>query len=304
MPLSRRALTASLLALSLSMPALAQQVAPPLPLERSAVHTLRATSTGRTYDIYVKLPPNYGAPENAGRRYPVIYLTDGDYTFQVASGVTRLPHNAGKLEQAILVGLPNAKGEDGMAARRRDLTPWENPAMPGPNGGGRAYVEFITGQVLPLIDATYRSDPARRTFVGQSYGGLLGLWILFSQPQHFSSYLLTSPSIWYAEKALMALEANYAKNHKELKARLFMATGAFEGVKKGTPSPRYNKETDMVGDQQKMARWLRGRGYKGFLVQDMVIPATIHETTFPIGLVYGLQWLYGQDQLDGWVPGD
>lgn len=304
MLLSRRALAASLLALSLPLPALAQQAAPPLPLERSAVHTLTAKSNGRTYDVYVKLPPKYDTPENAGRRYPVIYLTDGDYTFQVASGVTRLPHNAGKMEQAILVGLPNAKGEDGMAARRRDLTPWVNTAMPGPNGGGKEFVEFITGQVLPLIDATYRSDPARRTYVGQSYGGLLGLWILFSQPQHFSSYLLTSPSIWYAEKALMALEADYAKTHKELKARLFMATGSYEGVKKGAASRRYNNETDMVGDQQKMAKWLRGRGYKGFQVQDMVIPSTIHETTFPIGFVYGLQWLYGQDQLADWAPGE
>ena len=277
----------------------AQETAGSVPMERTTLHSLKATSNGRTYNLYVKTPPGYGDPANKGRRYPVIYLTDGDYTFQVASGVTRLTHNAGKMDHVILVGLPNAVGEDGMAARRRDLTPWVNSAMPGPNGGGKAFAEFITSQAFALVDATYRTDPAQRTFVGQSYGGLLGLWIALAMPGHFSSYLLTSPSIWYAPKGLQQIEANYASRNKDMKARIFMATGGFETVKSGSGDPRYNKENDMVADQAAMAKRLRARAYPGLQVRDMVIPGTIHETTFPIGFTYGMQWLYGVGALRG-----
>lgn len=271
----------------------AQETASPVPMERTSLHTLKAVSNGSTYNLYVKTPPGYHDPANKGRRYPVVYLTDGDYTFQVASGVTRLTHNAGKMEHVILVGLPNAVGEDGMAARRRDLTPWVNSAMPGPNGGGKAFADFITSQVFALVDATYRTDPAQRTFVGQSYGGLLGLWIALAMPGHFSSYLLTSPSIWYAPEGLQQIEADYASRNKDMKARIFMATGGFETVKPGSGDPRYNKETDMVADQTAMAKRLRARAFPGLQVRDMVIPGTIHETTFPIGFTYGMQWLYG-----------
>jgi hypothetical protein len=52
----------------------------------SMVHTLPPSAQGRVYQIYVKTPFGYDAPENAGRVWPVIYLNDGPYTFQVASG--------------------------------------------------------------------------------------------------------------------------------------------------------------------------------------------------------------------------
>lgn len=293
-------LRALILALMMAMVMLAapgRAEPPPVAMERSALHTLTADANGRTYNLYVKLPPGYADAANKDRRYPVIYLTDGDYTFQVASGVTRLAHNAKKMRHAILVGLPTALGEDGMVSRRRDLTPWVNEAMPGPNGGGKAYVDFIKDQVLPLIDSSYRTEPTQRTFVGQSYGGLLGLWVLFTEPQLFSSYLLTSPSIWYAPRALADLAEASAGDPRYRTIRLFMATGGFETVKKGGGDPRYNQQNDMVADQTAMAARLRRLHKNGMAVHDLVVPGTIHETTFPIGFTYGMQWLYGEGTL-------
>lgn len=278
-------------ALFLCMPAVqAQEDLPAYQVERTSVHTLTSVQNGRTYDLYVKLPPGYADPKNAGRRYGVLYLTDGDYTFQVASGITRLAHNLKRLEEFILVGLPTAKGENGMDSRRRDLTPWVDTDLAGLSGGAPAYLDFLVKQAMPLVERTYRVDPTRRTLVGQSYGGLFGLWVLFTQPQHFSSYILTSPSIWYKDYALRALEAVYAKQHNDLKARVYMATGSFEAAKPG--DSRYNKNRDMVADQQDMAKRLRGRKFPGLQVKSEVSQGTYHETTFPVGLIQGLQWLY------------
>lgn len=278
-------------ALFLTMPAVhAQEALPTYQVERTSVHTVTSGQSGRTYELYVKLPPGYADPKNAGRRYGVLYLTDGDYTFQVASGITRLAHNLKRLEEFILVGLPTAKGEDGMNSRRRDLTPWTDPDLSGVSGGAPAYLDFLVKQAMPLVEKTYRIDPARRTLVGQSYGGLFGLWVLFTQPQHFSSYILTSPSIWFKEYALRALEADYARTHKDLKAKVYMTTGSFEAAKPG--DKRYNQSRDMVADQQDMAKRLRARKYPGLQVTSEVSPGTYHETTFPVGLIQGLQWLY------------
>jgi len=270
----------------------AQETAPAYQVERTSVHTVNSTKNGRTYDLYVKLPPGYADPKNADKRYAVLYLTDGDYTFQVASGITRLAHNLKRLEEFILVGLPNAKGENGMDARRRDLTPWVDDRTDGGRlgGGAPAYLDFLIKDAMPLVEKTYRIDATRRTLVGQSYGGLFGLWVLFTQPQHFSSYILTSPSIWYKEHALWGMEADYAKSHKDLKAKLYMATGSFEAARPG--DKRYNRESDMVANQQEMAKRLRARKYPGFQVVSEVSQGTYHETTFPVGLIQGLQWLY------------
>jgi len=88
----------------------------------------------------------------------------------------------------------------------------------------------------------------------------------------------------------LGMEADYAKSHKDLKARLYMATGSFETAKPG--DRRYYQKMDMVADQQELAKRLRGRKYPGLKVVSEVSQGTYHETTFPVGLIQGLQWLY------------
>lgn len=257
----------------------------PFTIERSTVHALPSKGLGRTYSVYVKLPASYEAPENAGRRYPVIYLTDGPYTFQVASGVTRVPYNHGRLEEAIIVGISYADGQDPADSRRQDLTPWNHPKHPGGSGEAAGYLKFLKTEVLPLVEGRYRADPTRRVLSGQSYGALFGAWAALNEPGLFQGYILTSPSLWYADKAMFAAEADYARAHEDLKARIYFATGEFE-------RPASGAEKDMVGDQQAFVEQLRSRKYPGLELRSEVIAGTHHETTYPVGLVHGLQWLF------------
>ena len=252
----------------------------------SKVHTLPASAQGRVYQIYVKTPFGYDAPENAGRTWPVIYLNDGPYTFQVASGVTHLPYRFNRLQQAILVGISYAQGDDGMVSRRRDMTPWRDPGLPSASGGAPQYLAFIKGQVLPFVESRYRADPRRRTLAGQSYGGLFGAWVAVTEPELFDSYILTSPSLWYDDHQMFKAEAAYAIRHKDLKARIYLATGELE-----RPRPGGDAE-DMVADQRAFAKALRSRGYPGLKIRDEVTAGTVHETTFPVGLVHGLEWRF------------
>lgn len=263
----------------------------PFAIENSAVIPIRAKTSGRDYEIFVKTPPGYDKPQNAGRRYPVIYLTDGPYTFQVASGISRVPFSQGRFDEFVIVGLSWAKGDAPADSRRRDLTPWRDPEIKGETGGGPAHFAFLKDEVMPLVEGRYRIDPANRTLSGQSYGGVFGLWVLFHAPETFQNYILTSPSVWLAGKQALKDEATYATSHKDLKADVYLAVGSREH-----PGPQCSDcERDMVGDQALLATTLRSRNYPGLRVRADVVEDSFHETTFPIGLMRGMQRLYLKD---------
>lgn len=261
----------------------------PFQIERSAVYPVKSAVLNRDYEVYVKTPPGYAAPESAGRRYPVIYLTDGPYTFQVASGVTRVPFNQGLLQEFILVGVSYGEGEDPADSRSRDLTPWVYAKMKSPTGGAPAYLQFLKAEVMPLVEQRYRIDAGQRTLSGQSYGGLFGLWVAMTEPELFSNYILTSPSIWFAKRAILDTEADFAGKHRDLKARIYLATGEREHPGEGGCK---GCEADMVADQENLVKLLKSRNYPGLELRSDVIKGAYHETTYPVGLLNGLQWFY------------
>jgi predicted alpha/beta superfamily hydrolase len=251
----------------------------------SAVLTIASPVLNRLYDLFVRLPPGYADAENAGRRYPVLYLNDAHYVFQTAAGVTLAPMRHGGLEPMIVVGVSYAAGEGGAASRGRDLTPTPNPAQTEhATGGAREFLTFMRDEVIPLVERTYPADPARRVFAGQSYGGLFGAYALVNEPGLFSDYILTSPSLWYGKGSMFNIEAEAAKAGRALSGRVFFAIGE-------TETTAINSGFDMVGDQKRFAEALRSRGHAGLEVRDTVVEGGTHLTTFPIGLLRGLMWL-------------
>ena len=169
--------------------------------------------SGRTYQVFVALPPSYA--KEPQRRYPVLYVTDADYAFPIIRQIGRRLNVEGpRIEEFILVGLSYGKGEDGKVSRQRDYTPTSNGPRSAPagaiHGQGRAYQRYLGDQVKPSIAARYRTDPARSLFLGHSYGALLGAQILFTEPGLFSGYILGSPSLWYDKRHTLKLETDYA----------------------------------------------------------------------------------------------
>ncbi len=259
--------------------------APAYAAPRSAVHEI--TSGERTYKLYVSTPPFYSNPENAGRRYPVIYLNDGDLFFLAAAGEPLLSWYNRILEETIVVGVSYAVGEDPIASRQRDLTPMRDETIANETGGAPDYLETIKTEIIPFIEASYRADPARRTLAGHSFGATFGVFVLLTEPELFANYILVSPALWHADHALAGYESLYAQTHDDLKARVYMAVGDLEGPSGGL------KSVNMVNDEIAFAAKLRSRGYDSLILRDEVLSGGVnHATSFPIAYLRALEWMF------------
>ncbi|MGF1545431.1 MAG: alpha/beta hydrolase [Parvularculaceae bacterium] len=256
----------------------------PYRIPRSAVHAVDAPSLGRVYRIYVQTPKGYDAPENAERRYPVLYLHDGPYSFPLAAGALAYPMGTGAVDPAIIVGVSRAVDEDPMRSRVRDFTPTSAASWRRyETGGAPAYLEFLRGRLIPFVEARWRADAAARVLVGHSLGGLFGAYVLARAPETFAGYALISPSLWFHDRIIMSLEAAYAEAGPPRRGRVYLATGALEAP------PHINN--DMVGDQGAYAAALRARAIDAFDVRAEILNDAAHEFTFPLGFARAASWL-------------
>jgi predicted alpha/beta superfamily hydrolase len=156
-------------------------------------------------EVQVWLPPGYDA--NSAQRYPVLYLHDGQNLFdaQAAGAEWQVDETAqalvstGQVPPMIIVGVAST------GDRILDYTPWV-AASAKPQGGGAArYARYLVDELKPLIDRRYRTLPERaHTAVGgSSLGGLVSMWLVLHEPTTFGAGLVVSPSVWWADRALL-----------------------------------------------------------------------------------------------------
>jgi predicted alpha/beta superfamily hydrolase len=179
-------------------------------------------------DCLVWLPPGYDDPANKDRRYPVLYLQDGQNVFEhlpsvpgewgVDEAATRLIAE-GKVEPLIIVAVPH-----GGKARASEYAPV--PVLDGVPARGKQYVEFLVTEVLPRVERAFRvKDGAENTAIGgASLGGLIALYAAAEQPETFGGVLVESMAGVSGKRA--AFEALKGKG---VRGRVWFAFGAKEG---------------------------------------------------------------------------
>lgn len=188
--------------------------------------------TGITYPFHVYLPEGYAT---SGKSYPVMYATDGQWSFPAFSQMLDK-----RRKPMILVSI-----EQGGPDRR---------AVDYTVGGAPAYARFLREELAPLIERSYRTTPVR-SYTGTSYGGLLGSLMLstedVAQP-FFSNYLLFDGSFWaLGPKNIQDEEARFAASNR-LPVRLLLTSANAPGN---------------VNDVKAYETRYRSRAYVGLTIQ-------------------------------------
>ncbi|WP_219340115.1 alpha/beta hydrolase [Spartinivicinus marinus] len=250
-------------------------------IPRSEVIELQEPTIKRVYPLFVKLPRSYNS--SADKKYPVIYLMDAWYSFQIVSGATRFPMNRGGMEEAIIVGISYSKGSTDNSSRVRDYTPVKDEGWKRETGNANGYSKFIKEVVFPYIENNYRAAPSRRTFVGNSLGGLLGAYILFNSPDMFDSYIIGSPSVWYKNNYILSQPMKMPRTP----VKVYLSVGSLE-------MPTFGARNDMVAGAKALAIKLNKQLKSRVDLKLSIIKDASHATAFPTTAIQGLDWIYGK----------
>ena len=149
---------------------------------------------GEERTILVRTPPGYAA---STIRYPVLYLTDGDAQIgHTAATVAFLARN-GRMPEMIIVGVTNTD-------RTRDLTPTKAELAGAggtvnqfpTSGGSDKFLAFFERELIPKIEAGYRTAPFR-VFAGHSFGGLFATYAAVAKPDLFNALIAVSPTLFW-----------------------------------------------------------------------------------------------------------
>ena len=170
--------------------------------------TIPALSGDVPRRIYVYLPPDY---EESAEFYPVLYMFDGhnvfydeDATYGKSWGMKEYLEQENPALIVVAVEC-NHKGN----RRLCEYSPWnfQDNRYGRIDGVGRIYMDWLTEELKPRIDADFRTKPEREftAVCGSSMGGLMTVYALTAYNHIFSKGAALSPSLWCGTQKILNL---------------------------------------------------------------------------------------------------
>lgn len=170
----------------------------------------RLLGAPRTVRIY--LPPSYKAAPR--RRYPVLYVHDGQNVFSTAGTnacfgwggwdldltANRLIA-AGRMREIIIVAVDNSRSR--YSEYRGLVRPPHSPAST--NTAFDRYAAFLVTELKPLIDREFRTlkTPANTMVLGSSLGGIASVALAWAHPKTFGGAASLSGSFQIEKRAFL-----------------------------------------------------------------------------------------------------
>jgi len=166
--------------------------------------TLHSAVLGEDRVVFVSPPASY----DGERRYPVLYLTDGQFNFEQARATVGFLSRNVLIPQMVVVGIVNTDRTRDLYATRADFK-FGTRTIPFPTSGNAdKFLEFIQTELMPWVDANNRTT-SLRLFAGHSAGGYFALHAMRTKPLLFGGIIavmlrLAKPLTMQGSKSFVA----------------------------------------------------------------------------------------------------
>ena len=209
-------------------------------------HELKSAQLKRSFHIFVDLPEDY---RDSGQDYPTIYLLDGGNTFPL------------------------------MAAHHHS-TDYTAPSEEREFWGGAAVFQaLLEDELLPMIEATYRSDPARRIIFGQSLGGQFVLLNALSKPGLFFGHIASNPAMH--RNLPFFLKWHGEKEFTQTLSRVFVSSGEYDDPIFRGPTLEWFKYWQAVTPRP-------------WALETRTLAGQTHLSATPEAFRQGLEWMFSE----------
>jgi predicted alpha/beta superfamily hydrolase len=196
----------------------------------------RSKILGNRRDVLVYLPPGYR--RFSTRRYPVLYLQDGQNVFDAATAFSHVEWSVDEttqrlirnklIEPLIIVAIDNT-GEERIHeyAPTRGVIDADAKRKRRSKGLARKYGQFLFEELKPYIDRKYRTkrESEFTGLGGSSLGGLLTLSLGLWYPNVFRRLLVMSPSVWWDDQVIVKMVEDL---DAKLSLKIWLDTGTNE----------------------------------------------------------------------------
>lgn len=175
---------------------------------------------GEARDIKILLPKSYGTGEKS---YPIILTLDGDYMFEIVSGNVDYASYWEDIPEAIVVGV-NQFGK-----RDNDMLYSEQNSLPIETGA--AFFEFISMELIPYIEKTYRTEKFKVAIGHGVTANFINYYLLKEEPL-FNAYIAISPDL--APDMTSFLSEKFSKIESKIFYYLATSNNDVKSLQEGT----------------------------------------------------------------------
>ena len=264
------------------------QVAEPTILSGAVSYDIPSKILNTQIRISVSLPQGYD--KNGSKKYPVLYVLDGFYSFPIIHELNKVM--SGEIEPVIIVGLGDNRMSipEWLVSRypllTHDKDTYEdsyhsnNMKTKLVSGSGQLYYDAIKTEVIPFIEKNYATNDDRG-LVGHSLGGLFTSHVLFKDNGYFKRFGINSAALFVNDEEPFKLEQKYFDSKKQLVGKVFLSAAGLEG------------DTLFVIRTNNFANALRSRQYRDLKVDSYIFPDESHGSVIGAMLSRSLYSLYG-----------
>jgi uncharacterized protein len=254
-------------------PAVLRAEEPGDPLIIGRTVKLHSAALGEDRTVLVTTPAGY---DLGARKYPVVYVLDGETNHLLSAAVTNFFWQNGLMPPVIVVSVTNTD-------RTRDFTPTPVADRKG-SGGGPKFMEFLKSELIPFVEKNYRTE-SYRVLIGHSLCGMYAVWTLLSEPDLFQALIAISPYVMYDDNYVVRLAEERLPGMPDQRRFLYITLG---------DEPEYGASID------RLLGLLKKKGPKSLEVHFTPMKTETHGTVRMKSVYQGMEALYA-----GWrLPDD